>query len=920
MIRIFLILLTAVAMQIAATLHAADGPRASGIVIYVAPDGNDHWSGRLAAANADRSDGPLQSPLAARDAIRRARAAGQRGPVNVRLRGGTYSLAAPLVIEPDDSGTADAPVVYEAFESEKPVLSGGCAIQGFRQSGPLWEATIPEVKAGKAYFRQLFVNGKRRTRARSPNQGYYHIASTLPGPKDAQGRAVAREKFVFAPGDLKPWARLADVNVVLMHSWETSIHPLKSVDVQSNVVEFAAPLKEWWCIGYWEKNQPYYVENALELLDEPGEWYLNRETGVLSYWPLPGEKLGETTVIAPRLSELVCFAGNADRGRFVEHVTLRGLALHHADWELSPQGNSSTQAAVDVPAVVMADGALGCAIERCEVAHVGTYGIWFRRGCKDCRVQQNRLFDLGAGGIRVGQPGMAPSDATESSRNLVDNNHIYDGGRVYAAGIGVWVAQSSGNRIAHNDIHDLFYSGMSIGWNWDDAPNRTHHNTIELNHIHHCGHGQLSDMGLIYCLGVSPGSVIRNNVLHDVWPYAQPPLGWGIYLDGTCGSYVVENNLVYNTLSGGLMFNNGGHEHVIQNNIFALSANQAVWPYSEKRPNTFRHNIIYITQGELFVPQGERSLKDRLAAKGSTAPWDENVYWNTAGADAVRFYRRTFPQWQALGLDQHSRIADPLFVDPANHDFRLKPDSPALAVGFQPFEIREAGLYGDAAWVRECRHEHCPKSPLPPPPPPPKPVTVDDGFESLPAGSHPALATVDGEKEGASIVISGERAATGKQSLKVTDSKTLKPTWQPHFYYTPHLTEGMVREAFDVWLAPDADFFTEWRDSGSDYPRHVGPSVHFLGSGTVVVGGKVRAKIASQQWVHVEIEARLGNAAPRSYRLTVALPGQSPQVVDNLEIPGVDFRAVHWLGFSSTAQADTAFYLDNLKIEHGQTP
>ena len=580
-------------------------------------DGNDQWSGRAASANAERSDGPLRSFIAARDKIRRARAAGQLGPVTLRVRGGTYFLDAPLLIEPADSGSAQAPVVFEAYGDEKPVISGGRVISGFRQNGPLWETTIPEVKAGNWYFRQLFVNGQRRQRARSPNTGYYRIAGLLPGPRDAQGNAVARDKFVFAANDLKPWARLGDVNVVLMHSWETSIHPLKAVDPQSNTVEFVAPLKEWWPSATGRRPSGTTWRTPLELLDEPGEWYLNRDTGVLSYWPMPGEKLGEAMVVAPRLTELVRFAGNADQGRFVEHVTLRGLALHHADWVLSPQGNSSTQAAVEVPAAVTADGARHCALEGCEIAHVGTYGVWFRRGCKDCRVQRNRLFDLGAGGIRVGEANMAPTDAAESSRILVDNNHIFDGGRVYPAGIGIWVAQSSGNRISHNDIHDLFYSGISIGWNWDDAPNRTHHNTIELNHVHHLGHGVLSDMGLIYCLGVSPGSVIRNNIFHDIWPYANPPLAWGIYLDATCGDYLVENNLVYNTLSGGLMFNNGGHGHVIQNNIFALSANQALWPYSAKQPNTFRHNIVYLTQGELFIPYGERSLKRATGRQGA---------------------------------------------------------------------------------------------------------------------------------------------------------------------------------------------------------------------------------------------------------------------------------------------------------------
>ncbi|HUT12943.1 MAG TPA: right-handed parallel beta-helix repeat-containing protein [Thermoguttaceae bacterium] len=692
-------------------------------VLYVAADGSDEWSGRLAAPNAQRTDGPLASLAAARDAIRHARAAGEVAePVTVQVRSGRHFLETPLVFEPIDSGTAAAPVVIEAYAGERPILSGGRVIRGFRHNGPLWEAVIPEVKAGGWYFRQLFVDGRRRQRARGPNTGYHRIARLLPGPKDAHGKAIARDKFEFAPGDIEPWERLGDVNLVLMHSWETSIHPLRSVDTQSNVVELAAPLKEWWCLGYWEKAQRYYVENAYELLDQPGEWYLDRETGVLSYWPMPGEKPDQTEVIAPRLSELVRLAGDADAGAYVEHVTLRGLTFHHADWLLSPEGNSSTQAAVEVPAVITADGARHCAVEGCEVAHVGTYGIWFRRGCKDGRIQRNRLFDLGAGGVRVGQANMAGTDDAESSRILVDNNHIFDGGRVYPAGIGVWVAQSSHNRISHNDVHDLLYSGISVGWNWNDAENRTHHNVIEQNHVHHLVHGVLSDAGLIYCLGVSPGSVIRNNVFHDVRPYSTPPFGWGIYLDATCGGYLVENNLVYNTNSGGLMFNNGGHEHTIQNNIFALSATHALWPYSEKRPSTLRRNIVYLTQGELLIPYGERSLSERLAAREPLGTWDENVYWHTGGPERLRFYRRSFAEWQALGLDRRSRIADPLFVDAKRGDFRLKPDSPALGLGFQPLDLSRVGLYGDPAWVSEANHSKCPMAPLPPPPPPPEPL------------------------------------------------------------------------------------------------------------------------------------------------------------------------------------------------------
>ncbi|MGA2496339.1 MAG: right-handed parallel beta-helix repeat-containing protein [Tepidisphaeraceae bacterium] len=897
-------------------ISAALAGAAENQVFYVAVDGNDAWSGRMAAANAGRTDGPLASLAGAREAIRRARAAaaGGLGAVTVQMRGGVYRLEAPFVLEPQDSGTAQAPVVFEAYPGEHPVFSGGRVIGGFRQNGNLWEAEIPQAKAGQWYFRQLFVGGQRRGVARSPNAGYYRIAKLIPGPPIPNAKPVARDKFIFAPGDIKPYARLGDVRVVLMHSWETSIHPLKSVDEQTHTVEFAAPMKEWWCIGYWEDAQRYYVENALELLDTPGEWYLNRESGVLSYWPMPGEKIGQTEVVAPVLGELVRLAGNADKGEFVRHVTLRGLAFQHADWQLDPKGNSSTQAAVDVPAVITADGATNCAFEDCEVAHVGTYGVWFRRGCKDCRIQRNHLRDLGAGGIRVGEANMAKSDVAETSRTLVDNNHIHDGGRVYAGCVGLWLAQSSHNTISHNDIHDLYYTGISVGWNWGLTPDRTHDNIIEFNHVHDLGHGVMSDCGLIYCLGVSPGSVIRNNVFHDIWPYSQPALGWGIYLDAQTGCYTVENNLVYNTLSGGLMFNNGGHEHVIQNNIFALSANQALWPYSEKRPSTFRRNITYLTQGSLLIPHGEASLNQRLAAKESPGDWNDNIYWHTGGPEALRFYRRTFAEWQAIGLDTRSRIADPLFVNPTAHDFTLKPESPAIQLGFKPFDISRVGLYGDPAWAGQVRHADCPHTPLPPPPAPPKPLAIDDDFENTPVGSHPANAHVSGERDGASIRVSDERAASGRQSLKITDSKTLQPSWEPHFYYEPHMTSGVVRQSFDAWLAPDAQFFTEWRDT-ADYPKNVGPSVRFDGSGKITAAGKTLAEVPARTWIHVEIEAAVGKNAPRTFKITITPVGGQPQTHGDLPIGGADFHELHWLGFSSTAEADTAYFIDNLAIK-----
>ncbi len=890
-------------------MAATTGPAAE---LFVATNGNDQWSGTLPEPNATGTDGPLATLTTARDEARNQRAVGQS--TKVLVRGGTYYLEAPFTLEPEDSGTPESPALFTAYPGEHPVLSGGRPITGWRQGpGELWQVELPDVKSGDWYFHQLFVDGLRRGRARSPNEGYHRIAELIPGPPDPRSKPIARDRFVFAADEIQPWQRLSDVNVILMHSWETSIHPIKSVDTDSNIVEFAAPMREWWSIGYWEPEQRYYVENAFELLDQPGEWYLDRETGVLSYWPLPGESMNETQTVAPVLSELVRLAGDVDAGRFVQHVTLRGLAFHHADWGLDPAGNSSTQAAVNVPAAVMADGAIGCAVEDCETAHVGTYGVWFRRGCKDCRIQRNRLHDLGAGGVRVGEASMATTDVAESSRILVDNNHIYDGGHVYAAGIGIWIAQSSHNQISHNDIHDLLYSGISVGWNWGVQQNRTHHNVIEFNHVHDLAHGTLSDAGLIYCLGVSPGSVIRNNVLHDMWPYSRPALGWGIYLDARCGNYTVENNLVYNTLSGGLMFNNGGHAHTIRNNIFALSADYALWPYSEQKPSSLRRNIVYLTQGDLLIPHGERSLNERIAANQPVGDWDENLYWHTQGADELRFYRHTFSQWQELGLDRHSRIADPLFADVAKRDFRLMEDSPAHELGFQPFDVSQVGLYGDPAWAGQIRHADCACRPLPPPPAPPTPLSVDDTFEKTVVDRHPAHAHVSGEEQGASIRVSEERALSGRHSLKVTDSKDLTPTWQPHFYYEPHFTGGVIRHSFDVWMTPNAQFFTEWRDAGA-YPQNVGPSVQFDGNGVVSVAGRKLGEFPPETWLHVELQAGLGDHEPKTFTLVLKPADGEEQIIADLPISGPEFRQLHWLGFSSTVAADAAYYLDNLSF------
>lgn len=892
---------------------------AEGITLYVSADGNDGWSGTLPQPNRRKTDGPLATIESAKNRIRKLKEqwrGGELPPVTVYLRGGIYFLKETLVFEPVDSGSPLSPVTYAAYRDEKPIIAGAIEIKNWSQySDKLWVAQISEVASGGLYFNQLFVNGERRTRARSPNDGWFRIAGFAPPYRDGSGKETprSRDAFIFKSGDIKQWNNLEDANIILFHSWETSIHPIKSVSLESNLVEFTAPLKEWWTIGYWEKQQRYIVDNVFEALDSPGEWYLERKTGKLYYYPMHGERIGKTTALAPKLIQLIKFSGDPDKGNFISNIKFRGITFHYSDWTRDPKGNSSTQAAIEAPAACVLDGAKDCAFEQCEFAHTGGYAVWLRRGCKNCRIEQCRLFDVGAGGIRVGEDKMSATDAGESTGNVIFNNHIYDGGYVFPAGVGIWVAQSSSNLISNNEIHDLLYTGISVGWNWDDSKNRTHHNIIQFNHIHHLVKGVLSDAGGIYTLGVSPGSVIRNNIIHDIFPYENPPFGWGIYLDATCGNYLVESNIVYYTRSGGLMYNNGGHEHIIRNNIFALSASYAIWPFFEKRPNTFQHNIVYMTQGELFVPYGETSFMQRISAKESPGLWDNNLYWDTRGADNIKFFRNSFERWRAFGMDSNSIIADPLFEAPEKGDFRLKRNSPAFTIGFKPIDVSNVGLCGSTQWRRETAKFKFPKTILPPVPPKPTPKNIIEDFEKVPVDGVPDGMTVSGTEMGASIAVTAERAATGKHSLKIVDSRQLKPSWQPHFYYQPHFVSGKVIQSFDIYLEPENELFTEWRDNRA-YPENIGPSIQFDGEGRVKYKGKVLATVPVKQWVYVEITADTGKNNSGKFTLVVSVAGQKPQVFNDLQFIGSQFEELHWIGFSSTASADTTFYIDNLRI------
>lgn len=619
--------------------------------LYVSPHGSDTGSGK--------SDAPFANPSTALAAARK-RTAGE--PCIIWLRGGTYELAEPVVLTPEESG-----ITIAAYRNEKPILSGGSRISGWNVSGKLWK-----VQVTNWFFRSLFVNGHRAIVARTPNVGsFFHM----------QGERLSDKpiEFKFAPGNIKPrWAEEPDAMMVGFEKWIDFRRHIRVVRTNDHVVRLSGD----GASHTHEDGARYYVENASDALDAPGEWWLDRRTGVLRYYPLPGEDARSADVIAPRLTELFVLKGDVAGQKFVRNVTLRGLTFSHTDWTMPEDGYTDSQAAVRVPGHLRAEAAVDCTIEQCVFEHLGGYALEFGRACQRNRVVGNTIFDIGGGGIRLGVTDDKQSDPfTANHSHVISDNEMHALGRVNAPAVGVLILQSGTNRVAHNHIHDLYYSAISIGWNWGYQETPCRENIIEFNHLHDIGKGMLSDMGAVYTLGIQRGTVVRNNLIHDVSSHTYG--GWGLYPDEGSTDIIFENNIVYRCKSAGF-HQHYGRDNIVRNNIFAFGKEHQVMRSREEDHISFifTNNIVYLDSGTLL---GSYWKNDRYVM-------EDNIYFDARPGSPLTFAGASLEQWRARGHDTNSIIANPLFIAPEKGDFRLKENSPALKRGFKLPDALDAGV------------------------------------------------------------------------------------------------------------------------------------------------------------------------------------------------------------------------------------
>jgi hypothetical protein len=651
---------------------AADSNEAKGgagrLTLYVSPIGNDSFPGLHPDPGA-KQVGPMATIQAALRRAREIRATkSEIREVQILMRGGNYFLKEPISITSADSSDQNS-LLVAAFKNERPRLSGGRALHGWKTVGTVWEMEIPNARTREGNFNQLFINGERRVRARTPNRGFFRISGGSPQDRPA--------KIHFPRESVKPAWASNGVELVAFLAWSDLRMPIAAVDAVNHVATLAGDARP----SNREDYARFYVENAAEALDEPGEWYLDRNRGVLRYWPLPGETIEHVETIVPELNELLVVQGTTEKP--VSHFHIEKVALADTDWMLPESGWADTQAAIGSRGSIRFEQARDSSVNDCELTHLGGYGIEIGRGCRGIRISNNRIHDLASGGIRIGETSIRPDPGEQTSNIDVTNNEISKLGRVFHAGIGVLILQSGRNRVSHNHIHDLYYTAVSVGWTWGYTDSPCRENLIEFNHLHDIGQEMLSDMGAVYTLGPQPGTVVRNNLIHDVRSFTYG--GWGLYTDEGSTGILLENNVVFRTKSAGF-HQHYGRENIIRNNVFAFGDEHQLM---RTRPEahlsfTFERNIVVFDSGDLLGSDWS----------GENVRLDRNLYFDRRlGSDQARmkFAGNSLEEWRRRGHDIHSVLADPRFVSLETFNLTLKKDSPAETIGFQPIDLSEVG-------------------------------------------------------------------------------------------------------------------------------------------------------------------------------------------------------------------------------------
>lgn len=550
----------------ALTISAAD--------VYVSPDGNDSNDGTKSAPKAT-----LTSALRQAREMRRLSAPGVDSGITIHLSEGTYSLYEPVFIRPEDSGTAASPTVISG-DGAGVWLSGGVKVDGWKRQGKLFVADAPRFNGRPLDFRQLYINGRKMVRARDVDdfEKMHRIISNDPVNRVLWVPAEAVRKIVNAPY----------VEMVLHEMWCVANLRIKSIDIQgdSAAVRFHDPESRIQFEHPWPRpmvttdghNSAFYLTNAKELLDTPGEWYHDIEARKIYYYPFPGEKIDDAVV--PAVETLMTVEGTLDRP--VENVRIENIGFEYTTWmRPSLLGHVPLQAGMYMtdgykinpkmeryqnhkldnqgwlgrPAsAVDVKGAKDIDFLKCRFERLGSTGLDYEYGTEGGLIEGCLFRDIAGNGIVVGSFSPAshethfpydPADGREVCSGLtIANNLITNVSNEDWGTLGICAGYVKNINIEHNEINDVSYSGINLGWGWTRTVNCMRNNRVHANRIHHYAK-HMYDVAGVYTLGSQPHSWVTENCVSDIYTpgYAHDPHHWFyLYTDEGSSFINVKDN------------------------------------------------------------------------------------------------------------------------------------------------------------------------------------------------------------------------------------------------------------------------------------------------------------------------------------------------------------------------------------------
>lgn len=559
-------------------------PMVSDAQFFVSVNGSDNGDGSAAKPFAS-----LSRALRQVRELRRLNDAAIANGAFIELAGGTYHLSEPVFIRPEDAGTAASPTVIRAKAGA--VLSGGVPVTGWKKVtgkvpempagalGKVWVADAPLAGGNYFNFRQLWVGNQKAVRARDNN--LENLNRILSWDK--------KNETCWIPKPATDVSAVQGLEMYIHQWWAIASLRVKSVKVQGDSAQlsFYQPESHIQSEHPWPSpwvstetgNSAYYLTNALQFLDEPGEWYLDTKQHKLYYWPRVNENMQTAKVVAPALETLLKVEGTAEQP--VQHIAINGLTFEHTTWlRPSQQGHVPLQAGMylldayklKIPgtasngrlenqawvgrpaAAVVVNHAINVGFNTCTFKHLAATALDYHKGTKGGVVSQNVFADIGGNAILAGvfsdearEAHLAynPSDERDVCTGLdINNNLITDAGNEDWGCVGIGAGFVKHINIAHNDLSELPYSGISLGWGWTKADNVMEYNTVYANRIVRYAR-QMYDVAGIYTLSAQPATVISNNYIDSVYhaPYAHLPSHWFyLYTDEGTSHVTVTNN------------------------------------------------------------------------------------------------------------------------------------------------------------------------------------------------------------------------------------------------------------------------------------------------------------------------------------------------------------------------------------------